>query len=316
MASFIPAKSPAVPSFSHAAKREVQALVGGSSRGDEPSLDERVHETRKTIKRLRALLRLHRSVLDHAVFAREDARLRALGRSLGNARDAAAMRESLEHLVASAPANERSRLSGAMPVLVAALDRTFSAKEQDTRSTLRSVHVALVAFADRVGGLRLDETGFRAVAPGFRRTYGRGRRSLRRARHGPNAKRLHALRIAVKRLQYQLAWLEPLWPEVIRTVRHETQRLGDILGREHDLSLLERQLESLSDDAVRELRPYLLAAAEACHTAFCREAFGIASRVYAESPRRIIERFREYYRAATRDGSPAPFGAEGPAPRP
>ena len=76
------------------------------------------------------------------------------------------------------------------------------------------------------------------------------------------------------------------------------------------MPLLERHFESLSDDAVRELLPHLMAAAEVCHTALRREAFGIARRVYAESARRIIERFREYYLVFTRHDAPAPPVAE------
>src|SRR5262245_16918299 len=78
---------------------EIGSLLDG---GSESRLDERVHETRKSIKRLRALLRLYRGALGHALFGLEDSRLRELGRSLGGARDAVALRESLERLTQAA----------------------------------------------------------------------------------------------------------------------------------------------------------------------------------------------------------------------
>src|SRR5688572_21286208 len=62
-------------------------------------LDEAVHETRKSIKRLRALLRLYRGAFGHALYVREDARLREIAHSLGGARDAVALHESFSRLL-------------------------------------------------------------------------------------------------------------------------------------------------------------------------------------------------------------------------
>ena len=53
---------------------------------------------------------------------------------------------------------------------------------------------AIAALRDRAGSWTLTRNGFFAIAPGFRRTYARGRRDLSRALHRPTEKRRHCFR--------------------------------------------------------------------------------------------------------------------------
>jgi hypothetical protein len=102
----------------------------------------------------------------------------------------------------------------------------------------------------------------------------------------------------VKRHQYQLALLEPLWPDPIKAFRQEAKRLGELLGQAHDLSLLERRFKSVSErPEVAPLEPVLRTVAEGCHSAFQREALDLGARLYAESPARFAARYREYFDA-------------------
>jgi CHAD domain-containing protein len=301
MAFVLPSKATLDESLALVATREVSALqhgTPGADRGEKQALDERVHETRKSIKRLRALLRLYRAALPHAVYSAEDARLRELAHGLGGARDAVALRESLELLVSRGTGDARARLHEGLPVLAGALGDGAGTPRDETLAALRSVHDALGAFAKRAGGVRLELSGWAAVGPGFRRTYARGRRAFQRALERTSERRLHRLRAFVKRHQYHLTLLEPLWPEPIRACRHEAQRLGELLGNDHDLSLLERRFESLTERPdVLALEPAFRAATGAVHTELRRDALDLAARVYAESPRRIAARFREYFDA-------------------
>jgi hypothetical protein len=72
-------------------------LLGGGA-------DERaVHETRKAIKRLRALLRVLRGELGERAYERENAALRGIARSLSQARDTAVMLATLDALIERHP---------------------------------------------------------------------------------------------------------------------------------------------------------------------------------------------------------------------
>jgi CHAD domain-containing protein len=276
---------------------EIDDLLQRAAGGPE-KLDEAVHETRKSIKRLRALLRLYRGALGHALYVREDARLREIAHSLGGARDAVALHESFSRLLESAPAAERARLAGHRTTLAGVLDDGPRAKDDELVATLRAAHDALGELRERAPSFTVEKTGWSAIAPGFRRTYARGRRHLSRAVHRPSEKRLHVLRIDVKRHQYQVTLLEPLWPEPMRAFRQEAQRLGELLGHDHDLALLERRFDALRDKPeLVSLERSFRHAAEQSHTELRREAFDLGARVYAESPGQLIARYREYFDA-------------------
>src|SRR5262245_29730710 len=102
MSFALSSKSSLTESLEHVLTKEVEALLAEPR--DETKAAERVHEARKSMKRLRALLRLYRGGLAHSLYSREDSALRELGRALARARDAVALRESLERLVLAAPA--------------------------------------------------------------------------------------------------------------------------------------------------------------------------------------------------------------------
>src|SRR5688572_18111051 len=101
MAFSLSTKANLTESLERVLTSEVDALL--AVRASDADVAERVHETRKSIKRLRALLRLYRGALPHTLYEREDAVLWRLGQSLGRARDAVALGESLHRLILSAP---------------------------------------------------------------------------------------------------------------------------------------------------------------------------------------------------------------------
>ncbi len=298
MAFALTSKSALGASLANVTTSEIDELLDGGNGTRELSLDERVHETRKSIKRLRALLRLYRGALAHTLFELEDSRLRELAHSLGGARDAVALRECLERLVQAAFSDDRARLADHVEGLSTALDRADRASADEVARALGAVHDGLAAVRERARTWGVERSGFSAISAGFRRTYARGRRDLRRALHHPSEKRLHAFRIGVKRHQYQLTLLEPMWPEPLKAFRHEVQRLGELLGQDHDLSLLEQRFATLVlRHEFAPLERSFTNAANHLHAELRRDAFDLGARVYAESPGRVLARYREYFDA-------------------
>jgi len=296
MSFALTSKSSLTESLERVLAGEIDGLLGMPR--DESGIDERVHETRKSIKRLRALLRLYRGALPHALYEREDAVLRRLGQMLGRARDKAALGESLELLVQNAPADVRAQLADHLAAIQHAIEDVSNKNPSDVDAALKAVHDALGAVRARAGDWTVEQRGFSTIAPGLRRTYARGRQGLARARHRPSEKRPHEFRIWVKRHQYQLTLVAPRWPQPINAFRHEAQRLGELLGHDHDLSLLERRFDALGDRPdLALLETPLQIAAENSHAAFQREAFDLGERIYAESPARFAARYREYFDA-------------------
>lgn len=200
-----------------------------------------VHETRKALKRLRALIRLMRVQLGPKRFARENAILRDAGRRLAGARDAEVMLATLDELVARYP--ERLSKSAAIGRLRTQLlqQREQSAAlalgEIDARA---SILTALAEVRARVADWRFDDGAEEALQLGLERLYREGRKRRARALKAGDTQALHDWRKRVKDLRYVAETLErPGRPgRGLRRVARRADRLGELLGREHDLAVL------------------------------------------------------------------------------
>jgi CHAD domain-containing protein len=211
-----------------------------------------VHETRKSIKRLRALLRLLRAQLGERTYSRENVFLRDLAGELAGARDAEVMLETFEQLLARTPKplKRRAGVARGHAALEAERRRALAELREDVAASRRGVE-DLSAFRARAAAWSIKPDD-RAVARSARRLYESGRRRHRLAKRGmrPRTGRMHDWRKRVKDLRYAAEALGPAGGEssagkASRAERWLTRtavradRLSERLGEEHDLAVLE-----------------------------------------------------------------------------
>jgi CHAD domain len=91
------------------------------------------------------------------------------------------------------------------------------------------------------GGLtmRCGTTGRLVPSP---RVYRRGRQALAAVRQKPTVEFIHEWRKQAKYLRYQLDLLRPLAPTALTPLAKTIDRLGDLLGDDHDLAVLRREV--------------------------------------------------------------------------
>jgi CHAD domain-containing protein len=218
--------------------------------GDGNVSDERaIHETRKALKRLRALLRLLRRELGERRFAREYEILRDAARRLASARDAEAMVDTLDALLEHSPAKlARHRAMIELRELLVAERAAATRRTSGDRATRAEVLSELAGLRERVKLWSLHERPAIAVVESdLRRIYRQGRRRRRRAgrsaiggRGGGGTQALHQWRKRVKDLRYALEALdvEARSSKRVAKLARGANRLGELLGEEHDLALL------------------------------------------------------------------------------
>jgi CHAD domain-containing protein len=178
------------------------------------SPERRVHEARKALKRLRALLRLVRDELGEATYEREHELLRQAGVGLAKARDAEVLLATLDGLIERKPKRLGSRrgvqrLRARLQLErdgAAALALADSATHAGVLSDLRAMRV-------RVSTWELaDAGGIEAIEPALGRLYAKGRRRMRRAAQArgerARGRTLHEWRKRVKDLRYVAEALE------------------------------------------------------------------------------------------------------------
>jgi len=200
--------------------------------------DNGVHRMRVSIKRLRASWRLLRRCVDPALFDDADARLKAIHHLFASPRDATAMHGVVRLL---AERCDHPKTQRALQRLAESL-----AAEQHGRGLSRAaVEQASAGFQTESGVWReldVERLTDADLLDGCMRTYRHGRRRGRRALQHRDNDLLHRWRGWVKYSFYQLDMIRPVLGAENRARRWYLDRLGDALGKYHDLLLLVQQL--------------------------------------------------------------------------
>jgi CHAD domain-containing protein len=206
-------------------------LLGGESAPNARA----IHDSRKALKRLRALVRLLREELGEQQYQREHAILRDAARRLAGARDAEVMVGTLDALLRRHPRKlgRRRPLIELRKLLVA--ERTAAEhKTLSDRAMRGEVLRELSGLRERAERWSLPERpGIALVELDLRRIYRDGRKRKQRVARGRDgARATHAWRKRVKDLRYAAEILGQ------RPLARRADRLAELLGEEHDLVVL------------------------------------------------------------------------------
>ena len=231
----------------------VQSVVGriesaaAALQTPQADLDDPVHVARKAIKRGRALLRLLSDLIAPSRHRMIDDALRAASRVLASARDAKVVLDTFD-----LDRGTWAHAAGEQPLVP--LRACLAGEREDTAADRRRVAEAAARLGEAgtemaaVEGRAADDVG-RAISSGLKRSYGRGRKRMRIARNSMLPEDFHAMRRHVKYLRYQLEAVSAGGLIVPTGLIADFDRLGETLGRAHDLLMFEAALGRCCDDA-------------------------------------------------------------------
>jgi CHAD domain-containing protein len=199
---------------------------------------EDLHQVRVTIKRLRALLRLARSVVSEPYYERENRRLKTMADRLAFFRDTTVSRQTLAAL-AKRFAEKRSDGSFEL-VLAQFVERSPDPALLRVRreQALRQAAVSLVEAKQSFESMLIPAEDWQALGPGLRRVYRGVRDRMLRALTYQTPESFHEWRKQVKYLYYQLQTLESISPKRLGGMVRRLHELEDKLGEDHDLAIL------------------------------------------------------------------------------
>lgn len=265
---------------------------------------ESIHEARKSLKMLRALVRFVRRSLGRAAYARQNRRLRDTGRELSAIRDA--------HVVLTAIRDLEHELDREERHVVNTVRRALEAKQRslhvDTlQSSVESARSRLQAFRRTVDEWRLD-VSLDDLVDALSGAYRAARRARRAALAHGGDERLHEWRKRTKDLWYQLRLLRDLWPAMTEGWIKEAHRLSDLLGDDHDLGVLASDVRTHADDPAALTR--LTAVIRTRRSDLQRRADAAGGRLYAEKPRYLRKRLFKYARAWEAERAALPAGQD------
>ena len=256
-------------------------------------LPEAVHSVRKTLKRVRATVRVARPALGADTARAENAAYRDAARRLGDARDRKVVVDALDAVLGRVAGELRvERYTPLRERLVAEERAAAEGLARDAeRGALGEVAVELERGRDRVAAWPLDGDVVADLRAGLDRIYRRGRRAYGVAREDPTAETLHELRKRAKDLWYAAGLLQPAAPKRLRRVRKRAKRLSELLGEDHDLAILRAAVETrrplFADLADRDA---LVGVIRRRRRGLRRDALALAGKLYGERPRRAAKR--------------------------
>lgn len=271
--------------LARAARGRIDHSIDALRGNTDSTAEEAVHEARKDLKKLRALLRLARGELGETSFTRENTVFRDAGRELAAARDSDVMLDTLKTL--DLPA-------GLGWDLRKAIQAQRARNGDGNRHVAASAVVAMLRGArGRVDAWPLERDSFDALRSGLERTYRRGRRDFKAVQGNPSVEGLHEWRKRVKELWYHHTLLRPLWPPVMQAVGDQAHELADRLGDDHDLAVLA--------DWIREhagADPEFFEAVDRRRAELQAEAMTLGARLYADKPSAYVRRLCRLWKAA------------------
>jgi CHAD domain-containing protein len=249
-----------------------------------------IHEARKSMKKLRGVLRLVRGNLKRKVYIRENARYRDTARLLAKARDTYVIYETLDTL---RPYLEDRKVLNALRRHYSKVYRQAQADVLDDESLLAEVVERLEQGTKRAEKLNVPDTGWKAIEENLMLVYTRGRKAYRVAKKKGMPEDFHEWRKRAKYLWYHVRLLSPAWEGMLGAWAHELKQLSDLLGLAHDLVVMDEALAEFSEQ--HDIEPLLVASAQE-RQRLESEALQLGARLYAEAPADFVARVGSYWR--------------------
>jgi CHAD domain-containing protein len=215
--------------------RALSKLAGKAKKGNA------VHETRKAIKRLRALLHLIKPAMRKADFRIGDARLKQIAKSLSGVREIQAMIETVAKLDAY---DEQVGRGPVASQLRAHLEEMRDAAETSPNgSGAERARKLLKQARHAFDKIELESDDFAVLAKTVERDYRKARDAYKRAYELGEDEAFHDWRKYVQRHWRQLLLVAPGWPKALRPHIALARDLSEILGEDHDLYILSQFVE-------------------------------------------------------------------------
>lgn len=252
-----------------------------------------VHECRKSLKRLRSLVRLSADAIGGDKARKRNKVLGEIAGLLSARRDRTVMLETISKLsrdVANAEASLaplRSALTADAPDEPETLDPDIARKAQ---------HL-LVREAEKFAKMPFSKRGFAALSGGLMDSYRKGRKAGKYAYEEPTDENFHDLRKAVQWHWRQMSLLSKAWPDEFAVRAHAARELSQLLGDDHDLAVL---------IAAATKSPAMTDEQKDAAIALCRQQQQLlrgaaeyrAKRLFAEKPQAFVGRVASYWRCS------------------
>jgi CHAD domain-containing protein len=269
------------------------------SEKDQEEVHKSIHETRKSMKRIRAFLRMIRDEIGYSSYYRENVFYRDLSRKLSEIRNFEVLSGSIQNL--------QEDLSNTIPPDVFALLEDELGRQQNMvkggkaglSQLLKEIAGKVEMARERIYDFPIRHNDFRAFEGGLIRIYRQGKQYLNDARKNPSPTQLHDLRKKMKYFWYQVEILQPIFPGPMKAYAGALEQITENLGVYHDIQVLQEFLSEsniIQDPLVYET---LQEACLARKSMLLYNIWPMADMAYSEEPKAMLSRLASYWKIYT-----------------
>ncbi len=251
-----------------------------------------VHECRKALKRMRALVRLATPALGQRKARRRARALSEIARLLSARRDQAVMLETLAKLTSNSNSDAAATLAPLRAHLVGVVGEEPKPLDADCAAKAR---LMLLREAKKFAHARFRKRGFAALEGGLEKSYRRARNAMKNAYGEPSDESFHTMRKAVQWHWRQMSLLGRAWPDEFAVRVTAARELSQMLGDDHDLAML-IDVATRAEDISAEDKEAIVALCLHRQRALRNDAEPRAERLFAETPVAFTKRMAAYWR--------------------
>lgn len=278
------------------AKEELDSAISGLKNQTEDQPPEVVHDVRKRLKKLRAVLRLVRDEIGKETYKQENICFRDAGRKLSTVRDAQVLIETVEslekHFANIIVPNAFSEIKEVLVEHYRVQKRELLQEEHRMEEVATMLEIA----RDRLSDWSIEKNDWSALEKGLKKTYKKGKQGFANAYHSLSVENLHEWRKRVKDLWYHLQILQPIWSDFMGEFIHQTHLLANYLGDDHDLAVLKEYLMTeVEIESNNKQLTVLLGLIDRRRPELQLAAKGLGERIYTENPQQFVSRIGTYW---------------------
>jgi CHAD domain-containing protein len=261
----------------------------------DPQSDDAVHDARRRVKKIRAIIRLVRPVLDKT-YRVVDRDLSTVSRLLAPVADGRGIIETLTEIEQRYPTvmSKRTLAAASAGVL---RNGARADRHAQAGGILKIAAGTLRSERSRVKRWHIRREGFRAIAPGLENSYRRARRMMIATWSKPKPSNFHTWRRYVKDHWFHIRLLEGRCGNHLLSYEGRIEALDGILGEYHNVILL-RDVLVTDASLPREEAARCLRVVARYQRVLRRHAELLGARIYTERPGRFVRRVRQLWRDA------------------
>ena len=219
------------------AREELERTLKELLTVDDQARSTAVHEARKHLKKVRALIRLLRPATGEAFYKEGNAAMRKAAQRMSPIRDSHVRVQTIEKLtVKSGKRRAPAAFARIRTAMAARLRQVIEESEKEDWSQQAAVEIERPL--GRLDNWPLKRLTTKAIRSGLKAACKKARRALAVARRSATDANLHELRKRVKDLWYDLRLLGGGRPPPILALTKRLRDLGQRLGDDHDLAML------------------------------------------------------------------------------